>query len=366
MKKVNFLCLIMLGLFFVACHSNDDTWGDWSRGYPFSGRPRTGAVTFTLNGEVYVGLGRNEDVEEKDKYLTDFWKFNGTRWVSVASFPTYGRAGAVAFVVGEEGHQVAYVGTGYREYLGKETYYDNFYTFDGVSWDTTTVIKLPKPADRKDGGRRDGIAFSLNGKGYVGTGLVSGGMVVNDIYCFDPSKSGDAAWSNTEFRGEPRCGAVAFVIKDKAVVCLGAAAASGSNFRRDVYTFDGTTWQDREPLYDQDGRGFDNDYNQIPRAYAVAFVSSKDGGVLKGYVATGNGSYPGTCWEYNIDTDRWDEVTELPAAMNRRAYAVGFTFNDYGYVTTGGSTMNAPLDIDTWKFTPGIDEDDDNDYAPRE
>ena len=88
MKKVNFLCLIMLGLFFVACHSNDDTWGDWSRGYPFSGRPRTGAVTFTLNGEVYVGLGRNEDVEEKDKYLTDFWKFNGTRWVSVASFPT--------------------------------------------------------------------------------------------------------------------------------------------------------------------------------------------------------------------------------------------------------------------------------------
>ena len=30
MKKVNFLCLIMLGLFFVACHSNDDTWGDLS------------------------------------------------------------------------------------------------------------------------------------------------------------------------------------------------------------------------------------------------------------------------------------------------------------------------------------------------
>ena len=52
MKKVNFLCLIMLGLFFVACHSNDDTWGDWSRGYSFSGRPRTGAVTFTLNGDV--------------------------------------------------------------------------------------------------------------------------------------------------------------------------------------------------------------------------------------------------------------------------------------------------------------------------
>lgn len=54
------------------------------------------------------------------------------------------------------------------------------------------------------------------------------------------------------------------MIKDKAVVCLGAASSSGSNFRRDVYTFDGTTWDDKEPLVDQDGRGFDNDYNQIP------------------------------------------------------------------------------------------------------
>ena len=67
----------MLGLFFVACHSNDDTWGDWSRGYSFSGKPRTGAVTFTLNGEVYVGLGRNENVEEKDKYLKKSQKMLG-------------------------------------------------------------------------------------------------------------------------------------------------------------------------------------------------------------------------------------------------------------------------------------------------
>ena len=165
---------------------------------------------FTLNGEVYVGLGRNENVEEKDKYLTDFWKFNGKSWVSVASFPTVGRAGAVAFVVGEEGHQVAYVGTGYREYLGKETYYDNFILSMELVGVRLLPLNSPKPKDRVDGGRRDGIAFSLNGKGYVGTGLVSGAMVVNDMYCFDPSKSGDDAWSNVEFPGDPRCGAVAF------------------------------------------------------------------------------------------------------------------------------------------------------------
>ncbi len=363
MKRVNFLCLIVLGLFLVACHSDDDTWGDWSKGYSFSGRPRTGAVTFTLNGEVYVGLGRNDNVEEKDKYLTDFWKFNGRSWVSVANFPAKGRSGAVAFVVNQNGREVAYVGTGYYEYEGNEIYHDDFYTFDGTSWSTEPVTALPKPNDRADGGRAFGIAFSLNGKGYVGTGVVSGSMVVNDIYCFDPTKSGDAAWSNTAFNGEPRCGAVAFVIGDKAVVCLGAAASSGSNYRRDVFTFDGTNWTNKEPLYDQDGRGWDNDYHKIPRAYAVAFTSSLDGGDVKGYIATGNGSYPGTCWEYDINKDRWDEVTELPSAMSNRSYAVGFSLNNYGYITTGGSSLQSPLDADTWKFTPGIDEDDDNDYA---
>ena len=38
----------LLGLFFTACHSNDDTWGDWSRSFSFGGFPRTGAVLLLL------------------------------------------------------------------------------------------------------------------------------------------------------------------------------------------------------------------------------------------------------------------------------------------------------------------------------
>ena len=60
MKKVNFLCLILLGLFFSACHSNDDTWGDWSKSYEFSGTGRTHAVRFKIvdeaNNKEYVYL----------------------------------------------------------------------------------------------------------------------------------------------------------------------------------------------------------------------------------------------------------------------------------------------------------------------
>ena len=110
MKRVNFLCLVLLGLFFTACHSNDDTWGDWSRSFSFGGFPRTGAVTFTIDDVVYVGLGFNILLDQQDKTLTDFWMYKDRIWTQIADFPGGGRYGAVAFVVDGK----AYVGTGYR------------------------------------------------------------------------------------------------------------------------------------------------------------------------------------------------------------------------------------------------------------
>ena len=99
MKRVNFLCLVLLGLFFTACHSNDDTWGDWSRSFSFGGFPRTGAVTFTIDDVVYVGLGFNIQLDQQDKTLTDFWMYKDRIWTQIADFPGEGRYGAVAFVV---------------------------------------------------------------------------------------------------------------------------------------------------------------------------------------------------------------------------------------------------------------------------
>lgn len=94
----------------------------------------------------------------------------------------------------------------------------------------------------------------------------------------------------------------------------------------------------------------------------LPFTSNRDG-KMKGYIATGTGNYSNTCWEYDIERDRWDEVTELPSMMSRRLYAVGFSIDNYGYVTLGGASVRNVIDADMWKFTPGIDEDDDNDYA---
>lgn len=369
MKKVNLLCLLVLGLFFTACHSNDDTWGDWSLASEFAGTPRIGAVCFQIGEDIYVGLGRNAQLENNnDKALRDFYKYSQGGWSRVDSFPDpLGRYGAVAFVIGNR----AYVGTGYREaaYNGQDqVYYNDFYVYEkgatSEGWvknsdGTPYKIKnMPVP------GRKFAIAFGTDTKGYVGTGSINGDEAVKDFWSYDPATG---EWTEMpDYRGSSRVGASVMKLSGKFVVCLGATKMNSSSYVTDVMVFDPQTetWEVKEPLSDRSDRGFDNDYPQIQRVYAVAFTSNLDGGVEKGYVATGQGTASRTCWEYNLQTDRWDEVTELSQFMTTRSFAVGFSVNGHGYVTLGGTSVNQTGDKRMWRFTPGIDEDDDNDDAP--
>ena len=38
--------------------------------------------------------------------------------------------------------------------------------------------------------------------------------------------------------------------------------------------------------------------------------------------------------------------------MIKRMYAVGFSLNGKGYITTGGLNSNTPIPADMWSFTP--------------
>lgn len=372
MKRVNFLCLMVLGLFFASCHSNDDTWGDWSLATQFPGRPRTAAVTFTSEDgkNVFIGLGKNYTlVTEKDKSLKDLYRYDGTTWTRVDSFPDLGRYGAVAFVIGK----YAYVGTGYRDGIGGtdyDVYYKDFYVFDiaQAKWVKNAAGDPVKIPDFPGDGRKYGVAFAIDGKGYVGTGMMDGGDALTDFYAFTPSADGlSGTWEEIANYPDRTAGAVAFVLDGKAVVCLGAGSSSATDYKKGVYVWDPKNtekrWIAKEVLADVKSDGFDDDYAKIPRAYAVAFVAEENG-VKKGYIATGAGPSPKTCWEYDIRTDRWDEVTEMPANMSSRSYCVAYSYNGYGFVTTGGTGLDSPLEPTTWKFTPGIDEDEDNDWAP--
>ena len=100
-------------------------------------------------------------------------------WNSIPDFPGEARHGAVAFVVNGK----AYVGLGKAS--GQPAYYSDFYEYDPVlnQWDTTKI-------DFPGGDRADAIAFTLNGKGYVGYGESQSptGPVI-DFWEFTPPSS---------------------------------------------------------------------------------------------------------------------------------------------------------------------------------
>lgn len=360
MKKISLFYLIVLsGLFFSACHSDDDTWGDWTKSNSFPGEQRVNAVAFQYGDVVYVGLGYNQGLSTRDKYLRNFYSFNGNSWEKEMDFPEEGRKGCVGFVIGD----TAYVGAGFRGKevtgLSKDLYYSDFYKYDlrnkrwamnGGEYLKTDIKDFT--GDTVSCSFWGGVAFEINGKGYVGTGQVDGRTSKN-IYEYDPSTG---VWAERIFPGDARVGGVVFKVGGQVVLCLGS---DGNQNVTDVYSFDGREWYKKEPLVDRDG-GWNDDYNKIPRSYAVAFSSNLDGDIDRGYVCGGQGTR--TAWEYRIDEDRWHEVTEFREAMFTRVAGVGFAINGYGYVTCGGSSVSSANDNSTWKFIPGIDEDEDNDY----
>ena len=361
MKKVNFLCLIVLGVFFSACHSDEETWGDWSKENTYPGDYRVSATSFQYGNDVYVGLGYNSEVKGSDKYLNSFYKFDGKNWESVTdSFPDKGREGCASFVIGD----TAYVGAGYRAKSNGEpldTYYSDFYKFDlkNGRWAIDPVTKKALKTDIAPYVQGDekvsckfwaGIAFEYNGKGYVGTGEVNG-RYSKSIFSYNP-KTG--TWSlGKGMKGDPRAGGVVFKLGTTVVVCLGT---DGSKNNVGVEVFDGT-WESKEPIVDRDGE-WNDDYSGIARSYAVAFTSDLDYG-LCGYIAGGSSN---TVWRYSLDEDRWHEVEHFSNAMSPRVGGVGFSIGGIGYITTGGNSLRSANNNTTWKFTPGIEEEDFNDY----
>lgn len=357
MKRAIFLYLMVLGLFVAGCGSNDDNLGDWSKASAFAGKPRSGAVSFKIGEVVYIGLGY-ADSRSQDRELKDFWKFENGGWSQLNDFGGKARFAAVAFVVNGK----AYVGTGYRANRSGQQLEERLRDFWEYTPETDSWVQVQ---DMPGDARRDAIAFSLGNKGYVGTGSAKDNQALKDFYSYTPG----SGWTVVNgYPGDPCYGASAFVIGDAAIVCLGTMGYPVT----DVVKFtEANGWQKMAPLVDRSGQSWDNHYDEIPRAYAMCFVAGVKGDPQRGYIVSGARSIVGssaggitnTCFEYDIEKDRWDEVTELPAAVAAaRMQGVGFSVNGYGFITLGGGGMDAPAYQDTWMFIPGIDETDKNDY----
>ncbi|RXQ96814.1 galactose oxidase [Ancylomarina salipaludis] len=338
MTKIKLLLLIFIVLECVSCDNKNNTLqGNWIQAGSFEGEPRSGAVSFTIGDDAYIGTGyrkiRNYDETEDEHCLKSFYKYNlKNGWMKIADFPGKARHEAVAFSINGKG----YVGTGV-DIDGNRL--KDFYEYDP---ETNTWKEAPEFIG---GARQGAIAFSINNIGYVGTGYgVLDGEDENYLKNFFKFESGE--WTDLGlYPGEKTAYSTSFVIDNKAYL------VSGHGSLDDVWEFDPSVssvkyecWSHKKDLdtYKQ--------FDDMLRSNAVSFVIDK-----KGYLATGRiVPYQRTVWEYDSETDKWIEKTGLEMEIHSRENAVGFSINNRGFIATG-NVGDYYLD-DMWEFNPIMDK----------
>lgn len=242
-----------------------------------------GAIGFSIGSKGYVGtgeLGNNLGLE----VIKKFWEYDpGTGlWTELPTLPATfeARLNAVVFIIGNK----AYIGTG-ENTTGNEL--KDFWEYNSGTGMWTELPTLPAAF----GARQEAVAFSIGGKGYVGTGVDSNGNLLKDFWEYDP---GTGMWTElptlpTAF--EARQKAVAFSIGGKGYVGTGRTGQTVSNSR------------------------------------------SKD------------------FWEYDPNSGLWKETPAFPSAFAGRRDAITFSIDNVAYIGTGNSTA-ANLSKDIWKFSP--------------
>ena len=152
--------------------------------------------------------------------------------------------------------------------------------------------------------------------------------------------------------GSKRRDAVAFVIDGKGYVCTGI---SNGEYQDDIYMYDpseGKWTQKRDIADNNDDENYDDDYN-IVRSNAVAFVIDN-----RAYVGMGvTSSLRNDFWEYDPVADLWEEKTAYEGVA--RTDAVAFSIEGTrGFVTTGRSSSYEFDDILEFKPFDEYEEHD--------
>ena len=233
--------------------------------------------------------------------------------------------------------------------------------------------------------RRDGVTFTINGKGYLGLGY-NGSIQLKDFWEFDPATNG---WTRkADFAGSARNGAVGFALGNKGYMGTGY----DTNDTRDFYSYDPDTdqWSQIASMggskreyataftyngmayvttvinnginqtdlwqYDPSKEGTAStpwtekaklDFNTawtITRAHASSFVLGSYAYICAGY----NSGVRKDCWEYNFAGDTWVKKTDLEGSA--RQDAIAFVVNSRGYIATGASGSYYFDDI--WELKP--------------
>lgn len=315
----NVLSLVLLTASFYLNAQN------WNQIADFSGDARDDATTFTINNNVYCGLGMNAGFS----CTSDFKVFDllSETWTAGVSLP-----------IGEErqyANGFSHQGFGYvfGGINGNATYLSDFWKFDATS---NTWSALP---DLPGAGKAGAISFLIGDTVYIVGGKTTGGTISNEVWAFDLSQEQWFQKANLPFDGIWR--GVSFSWNNSGVIGLGKL--NNSTFNPGFYQYLPTTdtWQ------------LINQLNVSPTIYSMFAQIGKYGFIYGG--ALENLTYSNQF--IRIDLDTWDTavLTDFPAAARKGGLA--FVNNSEFFITTGVSSQ-ARLK-ETWKadYILGMDKE---------
>lgn len=313
---------------------------------------REGAVSFVINNKLYVGTG-----DEK----ADWWQYDPSTnvWIQKASLPAPGRSFATGFSIGNKG----YIATGSkvkRIPLGNNTYVLDSLMKDVWEYDPVTD-NWTRKADFGGLGRARAVAFVLNNKAYMGSGEIFGAnypimgngpanRAAKDFGVFDPVANTWTQLADIPFR---RINAIAFTGNGKGFI--------GTGFYNTYRTI---PQYDTDPGHIIEGGNLQDLWAYDTAANAWSKKSDFPGGKRMGLsvfeigdtlytiagAETANNQWPSDTdmikrdvWAYNTVTDTWVQKPNFPGTARR--YAIAGTVAGKGYVGTGGVA-------DLWEYTP--------------
>ncbi len=325
MKTLNLI--FCLGVFVTSIQAGTPTWS--TNALPSAFTARTSSVAFAVGTKAYVGLGTKANPGFADTDYGDFWEYNSLTdtWTQKANFADPGsnpRKNAVGFVLGASGSEKVYVGMG-GNYAGNQL--KDFWAFNPSS---NTWIK-----QTDFGGSPDyrGVAFAINGKGYVRSGDISSMVNRTSFWEYDPNVGAGGTWTQktdigTVGNGVVLSSAAGFSIGSKGYLCTGLSAGNAST-PKDFYEYSPTsdTWTKKA------------DFVGVGRFNAVGFASSTKGYICFGYDT--NETERNSVWEFDpaakSGAGDWMKILDYPniASSTRRSQAIGFAIADNLYVGTG-------------------------------
>lgn len=191
-------------------------------------------------------------------------------------------------------------------------------------------------SDYEGNTRSSAVAFVLGDKAYVGTGYNGAEDEYNsDFWSYDPILN---YWSSiSDFPGPARSSAIAFTIGNKGYIGTGY---DGLDNLKDFWEYDATndTWTQLA------------DFPGTARRGAIGF--SIDG---YGYVGTGyDGSDTKDFYRYNPSLNSWVQIPSIGGS--KRTDATAFIIDGIAYIGTG--THNGAYEYDFWSFDPSLLENE--------